>query len=219
MLENVCKLTTLIVLGCSFLYISAEARAGIVVDVDMDTSMAGIQRVRQASVGDVFPVDLIVTTDAAGVSSLSISVLHDNNELAFNSGSSEALPLGFMVNIVPGVTDAPNIGAGLGMSSAFDAATTGAGPFSKTFSIGTIDFRVAGLDNDNAPDVIPGFFSTVDLAFDNAMPANNLATSAVINTGRVSAIPEPTSFILMLVVGTGCCAIVGIKKLSRRKQD
>lgn len=171
------------------------APAAVVVSVDMDISTPGIQATRTAAINDIFTIALVMTADAAGVSSYGVSVNFDNVELALNGApaSTELLPPGFTFNFTPGVASESQL---LGQVRTFEAATFAAGPVSTVFTIGTISFQATSPLTDILLDVTPGLFNVgVDGIFDNA--GNDVGATAVFNGGRVNAIPEPATAALL----------------------
>jgi hypothetical protein len=172
--------------------------AAVTVDVDMDTATPGIQSSRTAAVNDTFSIALVMTADAAGVSSYFVSVNFDPIELTLNGApaSTELLPAGFTFNFNAGVNSESQA---LGQVLTFEAATFGLGPVSSSFTIGTIDYKVASVLNDGLADITPGLFNGgVDGIFDNA--SGDLGPGAVFNPGYV--VPEPAGAMLLLM-GTG----------------
>lgn len=184
---------------------AASASAAVVISVDMDTSLAGIQPVRLASAGDTFTANLLMTVDAAGVSSYSISANFDTAELTLDgapAASYPALPGG----LSPGT--APVEDSALGKAWSFNAFTAGVGPSLATFVFGSIKFKVVTPTTDLLDDVTPGFFNlpgALDSFFDNA---GNPVTPTFVG-GAVNAVPEPGT--LLSIVG-GTVALLFIRR-------
>ena len=195
-----------LIIGVSLTLSGVTANATPIVSIDMDVDTDGIQDTRSEispgvllSPGDVFPVGIIITTDEMGMSSFSTSVRYDTAELG-EVGFLETPPSPF-VAALPGVTSFDE-GEMIRLSS-FDGFTTGNGPVSAAFQIGTIDFQVVSLIDDGAPDVIPGDFDmNADFFFDNATPFGNQLFP---NFAPGYVIPEPAS---MLLLGLGGLALM-----------
>jgi hypothetical protein len=165
--------------------------AAATVSVDMDTSTAGIQSSRNAAPGDMFPVDLVLTVDASGVSSYGISVFFDTTELMLNGSPASSMPAlpGGLFFLTPVTESSPYV-------YTFNGATLGIGPVSTSFTIGTINFKVPGAAtvlNDGLADISLGFYNAgVDGLFDNG----GGSVAATFNGGAV--VPEPSTWALFL---------------------
>jgi hypothetical protein len=171
--------------------------AAVSFSVDMDLGTAGIQNTRAASPGDIFSVGLVLSVDAAGVSSYGVSVNFDNTELSLNGSpaSTELLPAGLTFNITPGVASESQP---LGQVRTFEAATFGLGPVSTSFTVGTISYKALVPVSDGLADVSLGFFNTgIDGYFDNA--GNPVVPT--FNPGYLVVVPEP-SIMALLFGGT-----------------
>ena len=170
--------------------------AAVTVEVDMDTVTAGIQATRTAALNEVFTIALVMTADAAGVSSYGVSVNFDNVELTLNGApaSTETLPAGFTFNGNAGVNSESQA---LGQVRTFEAGTLGLGPVSSSFTIGTISFRATAPLTDVLLDVTPGLFNTgFDGIFDNS--GNDVGAGAIFVGGKVNLIPEPGTAVLLV---------------------
>jgi hypothetical protein len=134
--------------------------------VDMDLITPGIQNTRVASPGDTFTVGLVLSVDAAGVSSYSVSELFDKTELSLNgspAASVPALPGGLFPLAAPVEKNA------LGQVYSVNGATLGIGPVSTIFTIGTVNYSAVTPLSDGLADIMLGFFNVgVDGLFDNA---------------------------------------------------
>ena len=188
------------------------APAAVLVSVDMDTVTPGIQSSITVAPAAIFSVNLVVTADAAGVSSYGISALFDNAELTLNgipdsAAATELLPAGFAFNLSVGVLSASQA---LGQVYTFDAATFAAGPVGTSFIIGSISFVATAPVTDAPLDVTPGLFNTgFDGIFDNA--SGDLGPGAIFVGGRVNVVPEPGSAALLLA-GAGAVALRGRRR-------
>ncbi len=183
---------------------AAPGNAAIVVSVDMDTVTPGVQATRSAAINAIFTIGLVMTADAAGVSSYSVSVNFDNAELTLNGApaSTELLPAGFTFNFNAGVSSESQA---LGQVRSFEAATFGLGPVSSSFTIGTISFKATAPLTDAFLDVTPGLFNIgIDGVFDNA--GFDLSLGATFIGGAVMVVPEPTTVTFVLVSGMGLLA-------------
>ena len=191
-----------IVTGIAVLFGSmAAASAAVVVAVDMDISTPGIQAVRTVTLNEIFTVGLIMTADAAGVSSYGVSVNFDNAELTLSGApaSTELLPALFTGNVNPGVNSESQA---LGQIRTFEAFTFAAGPVSSSFTIGTISFKATAPVTDAFLDVTLGLFNVgIDGIFNNA--GGDLGPGAVFVGGLVNVVPEPASAALL---AAGVCA-------------
>lgn len=174
--------------------------AVVTVAVDMDTVTPGIQSVRTAALNDIFDIGLVMTADAAGISSYGVSVLFDNGELKLNgvpdiAAATELLPPGFTFNFNAGVGSASQA---LGQVYSFEAATLGLGPVSSTFTIGTISYKAIAPFTDGVLDVTPGLFNAgFDGIFDNA--GGDLGPTTVFTGGKVDlVVPEPSRAALLV---------------------
>ncbi len=189
------------------------APAAVLVAVDMDTVTPGIQSTIIVAPGAIFSVNLLVTSDLAGVSSYGISALFDNTELTLNgvpdsAAATEFLPAGFAFNINAGVNSASQA---LGQVYTFDAATFGAGPVATMFAIGSISFVASAPVTNASLDVTPGLFNVgFDGIFDNA--GGDLGPGAVFVGGTVNVVPEPASAALLLA-GAGVVALRNRRRL------
>ena len=192
------RLFSWVVSSTALLLVGNVAWGQLVISMDMDTAMAGIQSSRTASPGDIFDVGLVfdLTGAAGGLSSYGVSVQFKNAKLTLNgvpvtSAATEPLPVGYSFNISPGVSGAANdIGGGIGNVLTFEAATFGLGPSAGTFTAGLISFKVSGPPALGGVDITPGLFNTgVDGLFDNSSAA---LSSVVFNSGSLSVVPEST---------------------------
>lgn len=169
-----------------------------------------------AAPGDLLVAELRLTAGPEGVSSYAISLEFDadlRDELDVVS-FEELLPIGFSSALTPDelalVLDSTPDRAGLLYT--FEAATLGVGPVSRTFSIGSIEFRVGAGVLVDGPDLRLGFFNTgVDGIFDNE--GRDLGAAAVLETATVNAVPEPHG--LLLVAGIW----VHLAERSRRRGE
>jgi hypothetical protein len=162
----------------------APAWAADFISVDMDLVAPGIQSVRLATPGESFQIGLVMTVDAAGVSSYGISAFFDTAELSFTgpgaATNASPLPAG-MFSLSAPVQSPP-------YAYTFNGATFGAGPTLTTFTFGYITYTVGTPTTDLIEDISVGFFNGgVDGFFDNS-------GSPVVPTfsgGFVNAVPEP----------------------------
>ena len=200
--------TPKIVLGLTALFGGlATMPAAVMLEVDMDDILPGIQSTRSSSAP--FTATLWMTADALGVSSYSVSVLFDNTELMLDGSpaATEFLPVGFAFNFTPGVLASESNGitpnSPAGSVNGFEAGTVGLGPVSSLFPIGTIKFKVLSVVNDGSPDVSIGLFNAgFDGISDNA--SGDLAPTAIYTAGRV--VPEPGS-VALLLTGMGALSL------------
>ena len=190
-----------------------SAAHGAIVSVDMDTSTVGIQSTRTAVSGEVFPVHIYLTADAAGIQAYGVSVRSDNAELTITGAPVEPVPTGFAGPLGLGTLTTFNVVAGLDQVASFDSVTFPpgvSGPVSTSFVISTITYTVGIVANDGVADVIPGFFApVVDGLLDNA--AVDISGPTVINPGYV--VPEPGETAAVL---GGVALLAGIA-IRRRK--
>jgi hypothetical protein len=159
--------------------------------VDMDLSTPGIQNTRVASPGDVFTVGIVLSVDAAGVSSYGVSALFDTTVLMLNgvtpAANNPSLPGGLHS------LAAPTWNNGLGWVHSFNGATLGLGPVSTNFLVGTINFNVLAAFESGSPTITLGFFNAaLDGMFDNS---GNPVTP-VFQSGTVVVSPPRLSVLL-----------------------
>lgn len=180
-------------------------QGAITVHIDMDTTTDGIQATREAIQGDTFEVGIVMDIDGDGLSSYGFSVTFDELELSLNS-FSEIAPAG-LATLIPGVDaidlgDATTIvGESATQLSSFDGFTFAMGPSDTSVLVGTLEFTVLNPNDNNVPDIAPGFFSLTDGAFDNTLPIGaDLVPTATLNPGSI--IPEPSSAALALLAGS-----------------
>lgn len=184
---------------------ATDGSAAVVISVDMDTSLVGIQSVRLASAGDTFTAALVMTVGAEGVSSYSVSANFDTVELTLDgspAASYPALPGGLSAGTAPVEDNA------LGKAWSFNAFTAGTGPSLTSFTFGLIKFKVVTPITDLSEDVTPGFFNlpgALDSMFDNA----GLPIAPTFVGGSVN-VPEP---------GTFACLAGGLVALSLRRRQ
>ncbi len=166
------------------------------ISVDMDPATPGIQSLRLASPGDTFTVDLVLTVDAAGVSCYAVSVRFDTGELSLNgSPASVNLPPPLWGTLGPLIEN-----NAAGEVSTFSGATPNPGPFSTSFTIGTINFTVVTPLDDALEDVSLGFFNpTVDIFVDNS----NISSVPVFNGGFIAPLAVPDSGSTLALLGIG----------------
>ena len=194
------RLRRIFVLMC--LVLPAFATDTLSIDLDMGTP--GIQSTRAVLPGASFTIGLVLTVDAAGVSSYGVSALFDNTELGLNGSpaASELLPAGFAFNITPGVALESDP---LGLVHTFEAATFDLGPVSTSFTIGTINFTALVPFTDGVADVTPGFLNTgIDGMFDNAGDA----VIPIIEPGYIQAVLPEASHTALLFCGMLFVAVV-----------
>ncbi len=203
---NARTLKTISALVATFGWV-APCFPAMVVSVDMDVGAAGIQGTRKAAPGDTFAADIVLSVDAAGVSSYGISVQFDTTELSLNGATPAAnnpvLPGGL------GSLVAPTWNNAQGWVHFFNATTLGAGPANTTFTIGTINYLVTSVSDDGLVDVQPGFFvEGADGLFDNA----GNSVTPTFKPGYV-IVPEPAATGLV----TGLMAVLGAIIARRRR--
>lgn len=163
-----------------------------IISVDMDLATPGIQSTRIAAPGATFQIGLVMTVDAAGVSSYSISSLFDTAELSLTASPRAATNVTF-----DGLGELafPSENNALGQVYSFNGATFGTGPSLTNFTFGTINFTAVTPVTDALTDISLGFFNGgVDGFFDNAgNPVVPIFDSALLN-----AVPEPSTVSLLL---------------------
>ena len=186
--KKLLKFTAGLLVGCGCV---GPASAVDVIFLDMDTGTPGIQSVRTAAPGDMFTIALMMSVDAAGVSSYGISATFDTGELTLNGAPAAAnVPFGGLAPLA-----APVENNALGQVYSFNGATFGAGPALGVFTLGTINFKAVAPVTDLLEDVSLGFFNGgVDGFFDNA--GNPVVP--VFSGGYIDAVPEPSAAALLL---------------------
>ena len=184
--------------------VCGETNAAITISIDMDTSTAGIQSTRTASVGDTFSANLVFDLGASfptGLSAYGVTVRFDTVELSLNGASTESGPTGWL-NLTVGVdheteTLAPP-NSSLGELNNFEAYTLGLALTSGSFIAGTINFTVASVLSDGLADVIPGNYGGADGLGDKDYATIDFST-VTINPGYV--VPEPQAYALCAGLG------------------
>jgi len=186
--------------GIALLAIASTASAATVQVVWQETGTSSVA----AAAGTPLTAEILITPDAAGISSYGVSIQFDTNDLMLAATAPEReLPPGFQSNLF---TPFPTITGN--QISTFDAETLQNGPTSGTFLAGLVHFVVTNPTNDGMDDVTAGFFKTgVDGMFDNA----GSAVSPQFSGATVVPVPEPTTA-LLLVPG-----LAGLAALRRRK--
>ena len=186
MIEGIDPMKTIIrfsAIAALALGLAIPLSAAVTISVDMDATTPGIQSTRTAGAGETFTVELVMTVDAAGVSSYGISANFDTTELSLNGApaSTELLPVGFTVNLNAGVnSESP------GQVRTFEATTLSNGPVSTSFVIGRINFTAPSPVTDGTADITLGFFNVgVDGCYDNA--GNPVVPTFV--SGKVDLLP------------------------------
>lgn len=191
------KACCLLLMVACFRAVDASGQVTVSIDMDTSASSPGIQHSRQATPGQVFPVEMWLDVGSAGLSSYGVSVQFDARELELMAPHAgwELLPVGCDFNLTNGVANViEDLGNGFGQVSTFEAVTLGNGPTNSLFRIGVVDLSVGNVVDDGLPDVIPGLFNTgIDGFFDNAgRPIN-----AVFEPGYI--VPEPSSLVLLTI--------------------
>jgi hypothetical protein len=155
-----------------------------------------------AAAGTPLTAEILITPDAAGISSYGVSIQFDTNDLMLAAAAPERLlPTGFQSNLF---TPFPTITGN--QISTFDAETLQNGPTSGTFLAGLVHFVAKNPTDDGMNDVTAGFFKTgVDGMFDNAGNSINPQFSGA------TAVPEPTTALLLVP------ALAGLAALRRRQ--
>ena len=171
------------------------AEAAVIIEVDMDRDLAGIQDTISATAGVTVKAAIVLTTDADGVSLYGISANFDTSELIAPVVATELLPAGFDSNSSMGVGSVDTI---LGHIRNIEAeALAAGGPTSATFEIAHLDFTVAaggGID-DGLADIELGEFSGADGTGDN----NFAQVIPSVKNGFL--IPEPSTLFGLIASG------------------
>ena len=168
------------------LYLPSQALASVSVAIDLDPAVEGIQSSATVAPGNSVLAEVVVDTDAAGLSSYAISVQFDSVELDLQAAPAaiEYLPAGFDANLNAGVqSESEDDGSGQGHVLTFEAVALGSGPANSSFVAGVIKLTAAAVTSDALLDITPGFFNIgIDGAFDNSgSPASLLFNGVPVN--------------------------------------
>ena len=182
----------------------------IVISVDMDTSVPGIQDNRTVAIDESFDVDIVIELmGTASLSSYTISTRFDAAELDVDAlASSDPTPPGFLLGndaILAGAdTDSGETDVDLIDASAFTGPTAPA-----TFVVATLSFIARAPTNGLADiDILPGTFGKPQNGlFDNSND-DILSTAITFNGGSVIAIPEPSSLLYVSVLAMLAAGLV-----------
>jgi len=152
---------------------ATPAYSAILVSIDLDPYIAGIQTQTQVPPGEPLIAEIVIQTDGAGLSSYAVSAQFDSAELDLSGppAATEFLPTGFDANLTStGVeSETEDTGAGVGQVLTFEAVAYLLGPSNVTFVAGQIDFTVTNPDDSASLDIDSGFFNlAIDGAYDNA---------------------------------------------------
>ena len=189
----------------------------LVIHIDMDPSTSGIQTSIVPS-GN-FDVDLVIelTEFSDQLAGYSISVDFDQVELDFVSGSVTHTP----PTEFPFVVGAPalQLDGTIGSFAATfdDGGSLITGP--TTFVIGSLSFEPVALDlNSSDVDIVATIVTGFDGLSSDGIAANNIVP--VLQSGSVSAVPEPGAFLLVGLISGGTCVIRwSRRRFSKRASD
>jgi hypothetical protein len=202
------------ILGIGFIFLIScffkSANAGVVVSVDWDATLAGIQSSIEApSVGST--VTARISFDLTGstpVPGYTLSVRFSSDSLALvlpplvyrvdqSSTSVGGYPISgnqLLDNPAVLVVD-PTLGNARQLAN-FAGFVSGDGPSTGSFNVSDLTFTV--LSNVAGPVVLPGFFRGPDVFLDvNGNPVSDV----VFRSGSFTAVPEPCSIALVLLGG------------------
>jgi hypothetical protein len=151
-----------------------------------------------AAPGDVLTAHIVLTADAAGISSYGVSLIFDADgldELDIVS-ATETLPAPFQFNLTAGVASTlESVPGSAGNILTFEAATFGAGPPPPpSVVIGIVEFLVTANVATDGEDITSGLFNSgIDDMNDNA---GTQITDITFNGASVG-VPEPTTALLL----------------------
>lgn len=205
--------------AASVLYVvlsASTSKADVIITMDMNPSLSGIQNTIEASSGDTITAGIYLSLSGpTSLSAYNVAFRYDDSEVVYLPGSRQESagnvigPGGafgqtdsannvnpFTIPTVPGL-----------VLSRFDGVTTGEGPSGiyGPVLIGQASFTV-NSPSGNASDIdfLPGLFEVAfNENFDNL---GNLLTAAnfqFIGGSVIAAVPEPSSLLLLLTFSTG----------------
>lgn len=207
--------------------LAVEARAGLIVSIDMDPGTVGIQNERAVTPLQNFSVDVVfqLTDVATTLRAYDFNVRFDTAELNFVS-RTETRPAGFSTTVTPALkTNTENTlmvepqlnNAPYGELARFDGIHTTAGVMGPNeYKVATLTFQA----------VLPlNLLGDIDILARNFVGENQFLNSdddpiagITFNGGRAvllqnAAVPEPGSFALVAIVVAGA----GAARLRKRR--
>ena len=196
----------------AFLFFCNHVYADIVFQIDMDTTVAGIQSTRSVDSGTTFDVDLIMRlTNSSTVSAFSLGVNFDRNEVQVTSVNTSVRPNGFgQVNTLVFDNNAGTI-------RPFDALAFSSLDSNFSGLIGTITVNANNPITDALVDFTPIFSSPgIDGVLDGAGQTVPVGGAGGIffqgGTLNITAVPEPSTCVL-------CSAVLSFIYVAKRRRQ
>lgn len=188
--------------------LATSARADVILSIDLDTTVAGIQNTRDFNPGQTFTAALVLqVTGTSRVAAFSVGMNFDRTELTATAVDTSGRAAGF------GQVNTASINQATGQVRPFDAISVGPVLENFTGNLGLVTFTATSPLSDGANDIIAAFQTTGDDILDGdtflVIPRPQIILNGA--TVNVSAVPEPTSLLFATVF-----AGIGIQRVRRR---
>lgn len=187
--------------------LTSTVKADFVFEIDMDLHQSGVQSVRQAASGETFDIGLLLTLNgSSALAAFAMAIQFDASELRVNSVDISGRPTGFAqddsvsINNTTGVVEPIS---GLNWNSINDLQPGYSGYLAR------LNVTTLFPDDSLSHDLRPYFRSSLD----GVLRSDNFAAPLGVTPGDggvffyggrisgVTAVPEPTSLVLVTAVG------------------